>query len=238
MLQSVLKSRVRLASTAVVGLLIVAAIVWGVNSLAGASPALADDDALFFSFVAVTGAGPTDGTVPLMGMNGAGLFDPDTGAAAGGGTFEIFDGGAPGLPKPSLRSAKWEAKRVIKWTPCTPPGTCTTPGGDTTFGHITPGVVELEVDVKLDSGPKLKGLVLRLICNIGFAGIINKDPGTGDPFPEGYFITIPDPDLGTLEFKPLSPIVGITHIGRDPGLDFEVDGDDDHDDDDDDDDDD
>ena len=184
------------------------------------------DDVRFFSFVAVTGADAVDGVFPRLGMNGAGVFDPDTGEASGGGTFEIFDG-APEGPKPSLRSAEWEVKRVIEWTPCAPPDTCTTPG-DTTFGNITAGVVDLEVDVKLDSGQEIEGLTLKLICNIGFAGIINKD--ADGPLPEGYFLIIPDlGDLGTLEFKPLSPILGITHIGVDPGVDIELDDDDDDD---------
>jgi len=91
------------------------------------------------------------------------------------------------------------------------PDTCTTPG-DETYGHIRPGVVEFEVDLYPADGEKITGM-LTVICNVGFAGIVNKDPATGDPRPDGYFLTFADAELGTLEFKPLEPIIGITHIG-------------------------
>lgn len=172
---------------------------------------------LVFSFVALSEADSDDGRIHRLGMNGSGGFDPDTNRLYGGGTFEHLDFAAPGLPKPILRSAKWVAKRVVKFTPCMPPDTCATPESiGPTYGHITAGVLDLEVDVKYDGGLELKGVVLKVICNIGFAGIINKSPVSGDPFPEGYLITIPDPDFGTLEFKPLSPPIGITHIGPQP----------------------
>ena len=172
---------------------------------------------LFFSFVALSEADSNDGKIHRLGMNGSGVFNPVTGTVKGGGTFEHLDFGVPGLPKTLLRSAEWEAKRVLKFTPCLPPDTCTTPEGiGPTYGHITPGVLDLEVDITYDGGLELKGVVLKVICNIGFAGIINKNPVSGDPFPEGYLITLPDPDFGTLEFKPLSPVIGITHIGTVP----------------------
>ncbi len=214
MLQNLLKSRTRVTSTVMMALLLIAVIV-AANILAGASPALAGNNVRYFSFVAVTEADTNDGKVHRIGGGGSGIFDPDTGWVRGGGTFEHFDFGAPGLPKPSLGTAKWEAKRVVKFTPCTPPDTCTTPG-DRTYGHITPAVVEFEVDLYFDGGRKITGATLKLICNFGPGGIINKDPVTGASLPEGYFLTYTDPDLGTLKFKPLDKIVGITHIGLIP----------------------
>lgn len=220
-------------SAAIGVMLVIAALALAGNGLFGATLASADDETLYFAFVAVAGADATDGIVPRLGTNGAGVFNPKTGEAAGGGTFEMFDLAPPGVPKPQLRSAKWEIKRLIEWTPCSSPDNCTTPGG-TTYGNIIAGVADFEVDIKYAEGRKLKGVVLRVICNIGFAGIINIDSTTGNTLPEGYFITIPDPVLGTLEFKPLSPNIGITHIGVDPDLNFALDDNDDDDDDDDD----
>jgi hypothetical protein len=40
---------------------------------------------------------------------------------------------------------------------------------------------------------------LRINCNVGPAGIVNNDPDTGQPLPEGYFLTIPGAAYGTFE---------------------------------------
>ena len=220
MFQSALKSRQWLAITVVIAALLIAAMVWGVNHVAGAPPVLADDEKIFFAFVAIAEADPTDGVVPRIGTSGIGVFDPEDGKVEGGGTFEMFDFGASRVPKPRLRSAKWEAKRVLDWRPCTTPGACT--GSDATYGRINPGVIELEVNIKFDGGKKIKGLTMTLICKVGAAGITPVDPATGDLLPEGFFLTIPDPDFGMLEFVPLDPTVGITHIGPDPGFNFDL----------------
>jgi len=190
---------------------LLAAAVVGGSYLVGASPAAAEDSVRYFTFVALTRADAGDDKKHTIGGGGSGVFDADTGWVRGGGTFEHFDFGAEGVPKPHLGSMKWEATRVVSFTPCTPPDTCTTPG-ETTYGHITAGVVELEVDLYPAGGEKIAG-TLTVICNVGFAGIVNKDPASGDPLPEGYFLAFTHPELGAVEFKPLDPIIGVTHIG-------------------------
>jgi hypothetical protein len=210
MVQRACKRGTKLVASIAVPLLVT--IVVGGNYLAGASPAFAQDALRYFSFVAVTEADAGDDKVHRIGGGGSGVFDADTGWVRGGGTFEHFDFGAPGVPKPSLGTVKWEAKRVVSFTPCTPPDTCTTPG-DQTYGYIRPGVIELEADLYFSGGQTTTDAMLTIICNIGFAGIVNKDPVTGAALPEGFFITFTDPEFGTLEFKPLDPIIGITHIG-------------------------
>ncbi len=211
MVQRGLDRHTRRTCVGVMAMLLLGAFLGG-NYFAGVTPALAGNNMRYFAFVAVTAADTNDGKMHRIGGGGSGVFDPDTGWVRAGGTFEHFDFGAPGLPKPSLGTAKWQAKRVVKFTPCTPPRTCTTKNG-ATYGHITPGVVELEVDLYFDGRPRITGAMLKVICNIGFAGIVNKDPATGESLPEGYFLTFTDPDAGTLTFKPLKPIIGITHIG-------------------------
>lgn len=216
MLQRVFKGQIRLTKRVVIGLLLMAAtIVWGGNYLANASPVLAGNNVRYFAVVAVTEAEADDGQIQRIGLAGNGTFDPDTGWVRGGGTFEQFDFGASGLPKPALGSAKWVIRRVVEFTPCMPPDTCTTSNG-VTAGHITPGVIDFAVDLHFDDGRTIRRARLKLICNVGFAGIINKDPDTGDPLPEGYFLTFTDPDYGLLEFKPLDPVLGLTHIGYIP----------------------
>jgi hypothetical protein len=177
-----------------------------------APPAMGGASMHNFALVALTGADTTDGRVHRIGLQGSGVFHPHSKTVRGGGSFEYFDAGPPGVPKPILGSATWRARKVIKFTSCVPGYTCTTPGG-TTAGRITPSVVDMAVDIAFNEGPKIKGAWFRLICNVGFAGIINIDPDTGEPLPEGYFLTFTHPDYGTLEFKPLDPIIGITHIG-------------------------
>lgn len=192
--------------------LLIAAIISGGSYLFRTSSALAGNNVRYVTFVALTQADTKDGKVHRVGMNGSALFDPDTGWVNGGGTLEHFDFGAKGLPKPSLGTAKWKVTRFLKFTACTPPDNCKSPKG-TTYGHIVAGVVDLELDLYFDGGRKVTGATLTVICNVGFAGIINKDPATGASLPEGYFLTFKHPDFGVLRFKPLKPIMGVTHIG-------------------------
>ena len=175
------------------------------------SPALASDNIRYVTFVAVTKADTDDGKDHRFIGGGDAVFDPDTGWVNGGGTFEHVDFAPEGKPKPALGTGKWVAKKVLSHTPCNPPDTCTSPGGNT-YGQVRPGVVELDVDLYFDGGKKIEGAVLKVVCNVGFGGIVNKDPTTGASLPEGYFITFTDPQYGRLEFKPLDPIIGVTLI--------------------------
>lgn len=216
MLHHLLQRQIRLTNRVAITLLVMIAVVlFGGTYLANASPVTAGNNVRYFAFVAVDQADTNDGKIHRIGMAGSGTFDPDTGWVRGGGSFEWFDFGAEGLPKPSLGSAKWVISRIVKWTPCVPPDTCSSANG-ATAGHITPGVIEAEVDIHFDDGRKVRRAQLKLICNVGFAGLINKDPDTGETLPEGYFLTFREPGLGLLEFEPLDPVLGLTHIGYIP----------------------
>ncbi len=74
-----------------------------------------------------------------------------------------------------------------------------------TYGRIAASILELQIDLLPDLGPvrKVEGVALRLICNIGAAGIT-----TGEP--ESFVLTVPGAPFGP--FQPLSPVVGLTHI--------------------------
>lgn len=216
MLKRVFKSQYRFVKRAGLAVtLMLATLLTGGNYLADASPVMAGNNVRYFAFVAVAEAESDDEMIHRIGTNGSGTFDPDTGWIRAGGSFEWFDFAAEGVPKPSLGSAKWVVSRLIKWTPCEPPDTCSAADGDTA-GHITPGVIDLEVDIHFDDGRKIRRAQLKLICNVGFAGLINKDPETGDNLPEGFFLSFREPEMGMMEFKPLDPVLGLTHIGYIP----------------------
>jgi hypothetical protein len=70
-----------------------------------------------------------------------------------------------------------------------------------TYGNIESGILEIEVDLFPDEGPKTEA-VLRLVCNIGPGGI-----STGEP--EEYKLTVPSAEL---TFEPLDPVSGLTFI--------------------------
>lgn len=198
-----------------VSLILALIVAMSVTAGGESSAVMAGNNVRYFAFVAVSEAESDDDMIHRIGTHGSGTFDPDTGWVRGGGSFEWFDAAAEGVPKPSLGSAKWVVARLVNWTPCIAPDTCT--AEDTgAAGHITAGVIDLEVTIHFDDGRKIRRAPLKLICNIGFAGLMNKDPETDDILPEGFFLTYRDPEMGTMEFKPLDPVLGLTHIGYIP----------------------
>jgi hypothetical protein len=63
----------------------------------------------------------------------------------------------------------------------------------------------------------IEGATLRINCNVGFAGIKNNDPDTGEPLAEGYWLTVPGafgPTDAVGQFAPKDPILGLTSIGE------------------------
>ncbi len=173
----------------------------GLGSIALASlPALADvlttpagaaqaEEERVFYLVSFSKAKNVDHRVAL---SGAGGFNSRKGTARGWGTFVHIDNSPPGTPKPLIASGRWRVTKFVSY------------GHEVgKYGSIRPSIVELLVDLMPEGKPVVTGATLRLICNVGAAGLL-----TGEP--EGFTLTIP----GTQDaFAPLDPVLGLTHIG-------------------------
>lgn len=165
-----------------------------VDSLAKPAWGQAPPTARAFQFVAFSRAATIDRVVHQVGMSGEGKFDPSSGWIEGGGQFVHFDD-ASVIPKTIINSGRWKARRILKYEKQVG-----------TYGRIAASVLEMEVDLLPDLGTvrRIEGVNLRIICNIGGAGLT-----TGEP--EGYVLTVPGAPFGA--FRPLSPVLGLTHIG-------------------------
>ncbi len=178
----------------------------GVGTVAAASiPALLGTEAALageshhqtrrvYDFVAFSQA-PATHTVaqPRIGMRGCGNFDETLRTVSGGGSFVFFDN-ALAAPKPLIAFGRWRPTAFVGYdTKGLPP-----------YGNIQPAILELLADVEGIG----TGLTLELICNVGAAGAAGQ---TGEE--EGWVLE--GTAFGT--FKPLSPVVGITHLST-PGF--------------------
>lgn len=165
-----------------------------IDSLARPAWGQAPPTARAFQFVAFSRAATIDRVVHQVGMAGEGKFDPPSGWIDGGGQFLHLDD-ASVTPKTIINSGRWKARKILKYEKQVG-----------TFGRIAASVLEMEIDLLPDLGPvrRIEGVNLRLICNIGPAGLT-----TGEP--EGYVLTVPGAPFGA--FRPLTPVLGITHIG-------------------------
>ena len=160
-------------------------------AISGTKAADAAEEERVFYFVAFSKA-TVSGRDHRFGIAGAGGFDPEKGIAHGWGTYSYVDFSAPGPAKPLIASGRWRVTKLLKY------------GHQVgASGAIRPSIVDLQVDLTPDTGAKITGATLRLICNVGYARLM-----TGEP--EGYKLTVPGIP-GT--FEPLDPVVGITHIG-------------------------
>jgi hypothetical protein len=161
----------------------------------------------FVSFSQVT----SDGVVHRIAMSGSGTFNPGDSEAAGRGNYVHFNNTASGVPKPILDSGTWKVTQFVSVAFCGQQLSCgsATPSG--TYGRITPGILELRVELISDVDSTVTPATLRLICNVGAAGI-----DTGQP--EGYTLDIDGTSFG--RFTPVlvsgTPL-GITHLGVEPG---------------------
>jgi hypothetical protein len=149
-----------------------------------------------FRFVSFSQApAADDGSIPRMAMTGSGTFSPDRGEVQAVGQY-TRNNAADAVPRPALDFGTWQATDIVSFD-LTPDGT---------YGRITSSILVLRIrlfsDVVVDGS--VSTATLRLICNIGDAGIT-----TGEA--EGFRLVIDDTSFG--EFKPLTPVVGITHIG-------------------------
>ncbi len=188
------------AGTSAIAALLIAGMAWGGSSLARAA-----EGHLHFLFVAVDVAPDTDGVKPLLVLSGNGSFT--SGWVKGGGGYTYADV-ATEIPKTILSTGTWKATEVLKWTPSE---------GGATYGRVRPGVLDLRIDLMPEQGPVIKGATLRINCNVGLAGIKNKDADTGEDLAEGFWLTIPatasfGPTSSVGQFVPKDPILGITVI--------------------------
>lgn len=148
----------------------------------------------------------TDGVVHRIGMSGALSFDVESvekGVAEGGGVYNHFDQASP-VPRTLIDSGQWFATEFVSFKRCGHELFCgsKTPSG--VYGRITAGILELRVNLISDVNGTETPATLRLICDIGAAGV-----DTGEP--EGFTLAIDGTAFGT--FVPLTPISGISHIG-------------------------
>ena len=193
------KIRERVGAVAI-AVLLIAGMVSGPTSFAGAA-----EGHLHFILVAADVAPDTDGVKPLLVLSGNGSFT--SGWVKGGGGYTYADV-ATEIPKTILSTGTWKATEVLKWTPSE---------GGATYGRIRPGILDLRIDLMPEQGPVIKGATLRINCNVGLAGIKNKDADTGEDLAEGFWLTIPatasfGPTSSVGQFVPRDPILGITEI--------------------------
>lgn len=141
-----------------------------------------------FIFLAVS-KGPTtpDGVAHRLLMGGIGHFHGQD--IRGAGSFNWWDGASP-IPQKVLASGRWKVTKPI--------------GVDVvgTWGVVQAGVIEAEVELR-DTGGKVTPGTLRVICNVGPAGL---STGRGQ---EGFYLTLAD---GTA-FEPFGPAGGFPGLG-------------------------
>jgi hypothetical protein len=145
---------------------------------------------LNFHFVTVTGAGAA-ANQHIMASFGQGHFDPKAGSRADGrgGFFHFRPAANP--PFPLVGSGTWEARRLVSYKELGK------------YGIAASGIAELVVDIsqQVPSPAVMRGAVLKVVCNIGAAGLVN--PGEI----EGVTWTIPGTEFeagGTLgPFRPI-----------------------------------
>jgi hypothetical protein len=168
----------------------------GVGSAALASfPALADSAwahdnrkrrrrRFYFQSLSGQAATLTGGEAVLM--NGCGSFSRHS--VEGGGEFVHFDGTA--IPSPDyIATGSWRATRFLSFEEIG------------RWGVGVAGVLEMEIKLIPCDAPVIRGATLKIVCNIGPAGIVTS------PFQqEGFTLTIP----GLKPFAAFTPPLGLT----------------------------
>jgi hypothetical protein len=146
-----------------------------------------------FSLVSLSGTSAAEtGFDNVMLIEGAATFIAKNGQVdrEGGGNFNHIRF-TPAFPQGQqlLASGKWEPTGFVSYDR----------RGLPDYGRVRPSVIVVTVVLEPDAGGSLEG-TLRVICNVGFAGLL-----TGEP--EGFKLNLPG--LG-LNFD--TPLVGLTHI--------------------------
>ena len=161
-------------------------------ALADASWAHGNDDngRRRFYFQAVSGQAATLVGGESILMSGCGSFTDRS--ARGGGEFVHFDG----TKIPSLdfiNTGSWRATRFLSFAEVG------------TWGVGVSGILEMEIKLLPCDAPVIRGATLKIVCNIGPAGLENE------PFQqEGFTLTVP----GLAPFSPFTPPAGLTFFSR------------------------
>lgn len=108
---------------------------------------------------------------------GDGTFDKDS--VEGGGKFDHWLANS-GLPGPIVSSGKWKAKELVSFVLPTNTG----PNPEATHGPFQGGILTLKADFYPKGQPKIKDVVLEIVCNLGPAGASTpgKDEGVYTTF--------------------------------------------------------
>jgi hypothetical protein len=171
----------------------------GVGAVVAASaPAFADvawahdddDRRTKFYFQVVSGQASAINLGDSIVMSGCGSFDGSK--VRGGGEFVHFDGTK--IPSPDfIATGSWKAKQVLSFQEIG------------TWGVAVAGILELRVNLIPCEGQRIHGAALKVVCNIGPAGIVTS------PFQqEGITLTVP----GLAPFAPFTPNLGLTLFTR------------------------
>jgi hypothetical protein len=162
-------------------------------ALAGAAWAEDDDDdggRRRFYFQALSGQAATLRGGEAIIMSACGSFSHRS--VRGGGEFVHFDGTQ--IPSPDfIATGSWRATRFVSFEEIG------------TFGVGVAGILEMEIKLIPCEGPAVRGARLKIVCNIGPAGLVT------DPFQEeGFTLTVP----GLAPFSPFTPPIGLTFFTR------------------------
>lgn len=138
-----------------------------------------------FTFDALSRAG-SEGTADrpahTLVMAGQGHFDPAKVASqAEGGGYYVHTTLPGAAPRPVVASGTWRARLLASYKEIG------------TWGVFAAGIAELVVDLfpQIPSAATIRGARLKIVCNIGPAGLVN--PGEI----EGYTLSVPGTDFFT-----------------------------------------
>lgn len=140
-------------------------------------PALAQAER---GFMCLAVSATTSAPQHFIALGGAGQFDPSRGAGApvtGGGSFVHWQAtGSP--PFPLVGSGTWKARLLTSYREVG------------TYAGDASGVGEFVIDIQRikPSPATFRGAVLRIFCNLGFAGLQSGEI-------EGYTLSIPGTDF-------------------------------------------
>ncbi len=159
--RSQLFARANPLSKLAIATLFIAALMVGITSQNAFAQGA--DGSLNFYFVTLASAGEMDGVNHFMTMTGSGRFNADL--VEGGGAYQFFDANTE-VPRTLLGSGQWQAVRVINWSMVE---------GDNPnpYGVNAAGVLDLEILMfPLDEGGEGTPATLRIVCNVGIAGLM------------------------------------------------------------------
>jgi hypothetical protein len=144
----------------------------------------------------------SDGVAHTMIMTGRAHFHGPDRSIRGGGYFQHFNNAASApTPKPVLAAGRWRATHL---------GNVDVIGA---WGVFAAGVVDMTVELRpltgtaATPGSRIEGVTVRIVCNLGFAGLFNPAPLNL----EGFYMTIPGGAVGT--FQPFGPSGGYPGLG-------------------------